>query len=456
MPDELLCATFNQDSTHVAVGTGSGWRIYACGPSFSPCQTGEPATVGVGAVQMLGTSSLVALAGGGSTAAASPKRLQMWNASAGKGIFELSFGTAVLRVLLNHTRLIVVLEAATHIYELSTMRQLHLLETANNPRGLAALSVDATAPSLCAILPGPALRAEGRVVLFDATHGHFLSTLAAHHSPIAAVALSASGEMLATASEKGTLIRVHAVPQGALLHVFRRGAMRATIQCLAFSVTSAEPPPRESGGGGDGGVAAAGGDVRRGAYLCASSSTGTVHVWRLLPHDERHGLGDGGGGGGARGSVDGGAAGGGAGAEGGGGLIQVLRRGAGAAAAPAGALGSVRSLVRTMASSVQAQRDIARVRLKLPPGATTMWCAVAIRDDALGGAAGGERDGARAALHVVTQRGAYYAYRLDLRGTSATGSRESSAGAARGGAAAGAGGGGGVLLLDERRLLEEG
>lgn len=210
---------FNQTATHLALGTETGWLIVACEP-FMPCQ--EAASPGgISAIQMLFASSLIALVGGGERAEDSPRRLRLWNSSTSSPVFELTFSSAILRVLMNRTRLLAVLEDATHVFELATMRLLHQLETAPNPRGVAALcSSDA---GICAVWPGgQAPGWAGRLTIFDASHGAPLTSIAAHHSNIACVALTAKGDLMATASEKGTVIRVHTVPAGACIHTFRR------------------------------------------------------------------------------------------------------------------------------------------------------------------------------------------------------------------------------------------
>jgi hypothetical protein len=48
--------------------------------------------------------------------------------------------------------------------------------------------------------------------------------------------------MLATASEKGTLVRVYDTPRGTLLHEFRRGADRAQVRVAPRTL----PPSRHS------------------------------------------------------------------------------------------------------------------------------------------------------------------------------------------------------------------
>lgn len=57
----------------------------------------------------------------------------------------------------------------------------------------------------------------------------------AHEGDLRAIALTADGTKLATASIKGTVIRVWDVASSACLQEFRRGVERTTITCLAWS-----------------------------------------------------------------------------------------------------------------------------------------------------------------------------------------------------------------------------
>jgi autophagy-related protein 18 len=78
----------------------------------------------------------------------------------------------------------------------------------------------------------------------------------AHDSPLAALGFSSTGTKVATASEKGTVIRVFLVDDGSKLYEFRRGVKRCvSISSLAFSMDS--------------------------NFLCCSSNTETVHVFKL-------------------------------------------------------------------------------------------------------------------------------------------------------------------------------
>lgn len=85
----------------------------------------------------------------------------------------------------------------------------------------------------------------------------------AHNHAIAAIALDSTGDLVASASEKGTLIRVHEVDSGRRVSELRRGADPADIHWITFS------PSINS---------EAGGNFNR---LAVSSDKGTVHIFTV-------------------------------------------------------------------------------------------------------------------------------------------------------------------------------
>jgi len=83
----------------------------------------------------------------------------------------------------------------------------------------------------------------------------------AHQSAVAAFTLNASGSLIATASEKGTVVKVFQRSDGQLLYRLRRSARPASIACLTFRH-----------------------DDR---FLAVSSSSFTVHIFKLDPATAR-------------------------------------------------------------------------------------------------------------------------------------------------------------------------
>ena len=443
-PRLLTAARFNQQATHLAFATSDAkWRIVNCYPSFQPCQV---SVGGCSVISMLFSSSLVALVGGGDRADDSPRRLKLWNACTQSSVFELTFASAILNVVMNKKRLLVVLEEAVHIFELGTMKLLTTLDTAPNPHGVCALSVNAEA-SLTAVLPsGTAPNWQGKLVIFDAAHAHPIRTLDAHQSRIQCVSIDYQGELMATASVKGTVVRVFQLSTGACLHKFRRGHAPATVHSLAFAVPSLSTIAGTSHSANTGhdihdGASAAASSLPASSpsamsttLLVAASSTGTIHVWRISSqtstttsssHDLAGGIQE-------NNAVSR------AGRKG----LTTLRR----------LLDSASVSASGVVASATAERDFARIRLKLPQNAN--WCCAAIYLDNQG--AGGQRDqvdhgwsaegktrqrcanhsprerlrGVRAFLYAATAQGNFYAYSLSSE----------------------LDGGGSCVLLDERQL----
>ena len=82
-----------------------------------------------------------------------------------------------------------------------------------------------------------------------------VNVVEAHRSPLSCIAMSSEGTILATASDKGTIIRVFSLPQAEKLYQFRRGSIPSSIYNMSFNLNS--------------------------TLLCVSSATDTVHIFRL-------------------------------------------------------------------------------------------------------------------------------------------------------------------------------
>eukprot|EP01108_Squamamoeba_japonica_P003874 TRINITY_DN3097_c0_g1_i1.p2 TRINITY_DN3097_c0_g1~~TRINITY_DN3097_c0_g1_i1.p2 ORF type:complete len:475 (-),score=237.79 TRINITY_DN3097_c0_g1_i1:328-1752(-) len=277
----LNSAIFSQTSKNLVVNRSDGASIFQCKP-FQECHTHE-SDGGVSVGSLWYDSSLLAVVGDGSApGGSSSRRLRLYNVAvdSDEPMCELDFLTPIIAVQMNRRRLVVVMETRMHVYELPYVRLLHSIDTALNARGLAVLasgdgsklaypqhgSTDepdnggvggATADALLKPSPPIALPSSGAgsVVLFDALRLQRVSLIRAHKGGIAALAINEKGSLLATASVRGTVIRVFALPSGTLRYACRRGSYAANIRCMAF----AHDAP----------------------LLCVASHTGTVHVFRV-------------------------------------------------------------------------------------------------------------------------------------------------------------------------------
>ncbi|KAB1263223.1 WD repeat domain phosphoinositide-interacting protein 2 [Camelus dromedarius] len=233
----------------LAVGSKSGYKFFSLSSVDKLEQIYECTdTEDVCIVERLFSSSLVAI-----VSLKAPRKLKVCHFKKGTEICNYSYSNTILAVRLNRQRLIVCLEESLYIHNIRDMKVLHTIrETPPNPAGLCALSIS----NEHCYLAYPGSATIGEVQVFDTINLRAANMIPAHDSPLAALAFDASGTKLATASEKGTVIRVFSIPEGQKLFEFRRGVKRCVSICsLAFSMD--------------------------GMFLSASSNTETVHIFKL-------------------------------------------------------------------------------------------------------------------------------------------------------------------------------
>lgn len=248
----LLCVNFNQDAKSLAVGHANGYILYKTADALESSivlddADTSPAMHDAIIVERLFNSSLIVI-----VSQKEPRIMNIYHFKSKNMICCHKFTKSVLNVKLNRDRVVVCLEDCIHIYVLKDMKPLHtILDTPLNRLGLIDLS-----PAGSSLIAYPASMEAGSVHIFDCMNLSAVNTFTVHDGPLACLRFNIEGTMLATASTKGTVIRVYSVPQGTRLFEFRRGMSRCvTIYSLAFSADS--------------------------TYLCSSSNTETVHVFKL-------------------------------------------------------------------------------------------------------------------------------------------------------------------------------
>lgn len=289
--DAINFITFNQDALCIALAMANGFKIFNCKPHFGKCfQFKKNESMGI--IEMLYTSSLLAVVSLGEEAGNSPKKLKILNIKRQSTICDLIFPSTILTVKLTKHHLVVLLEDQIYIYDISNMHLLHTIETSPNPNGLCTVSLEPNNGSYYLAYPsspktiahdslllngintngGPNSvqnniqsvsnspnRGISDVIIFNLTKLQPTSVIEAHKLTLAAMTLSSNGKLLATASDKGTIVRVFSVETGVKLYQFRRGTYPTHIYSLSFSFDD--------------------------KYVIATSSSETVHIFRL-GHEE--------------------------------------------------------------------------------------------------------------------------------------------------------------------------
>lgn len=236
--------SFSTDNNFLLVAHSSGFDIFQLNPfTPTPCYSNRKLG-GVQFAEQLGSTVLLALVGSGDQATFSPRTLKLFNSHFETSVSEngdFNAPTAIRRVKLNNKRLIVMLESRFYIYALEPQLQWRspLREDTmyKNPNGVCAFSRHDN--SLFAYPMIDKNQTEQHVVVvYDALTLHPKYSLVAHTSEIACLAFNRDATLLATASIKGTIIRVFDVQTKEKLYELRRGTYPAHITCIEFSSDS--------------------------------------------------------------------------------------------------------------------------------------------------------------------------------------------------------------------------
>ncbi|GAB9467103.1 hypothetical protein Gpo141_00004462 [Globisporangium polare] len=246
--NELLFVGFNQDSGCFACGTDTGFKIFNCDP-FKETFHRDFTNGGIGIVEMLFRCNILAIVGGGRNPRYPPNKVMIWDDHQSRNIGELSFRSEVKAVKLRRDRVVVVLQNKIYVYNFSDLKLVDHIETIANPKGLCALCPSTSNTVLAC--PGVS-RGTVRIELYDLRK---TTLITAHEAELSQICLNLEGTRLATASDKGTLIRIFDTQSGQIMQELRRGADRAEIYSICFSPNS--------------------------QLLACSSDKGTVHVFAM-------------------------------------------------------------------------------------------------------------------------------------------------------------------------------
>ncbi|XP_045150518.1 WD repeat domain phosphoinositide-interacting protein 4-like, partial [Echinops telfairi] len=214
-PRGVTSLRFNQDQSCFCCATATGVRVYNVEPLTARGQLAREQGGGAGLVEMLHRSNLLALVGGGGRAKFPEMSVVIWDdAREGRDakdklVLEFTFPQPVLAVRMRHDKIVTVLRRRIYVYSFPDRpRKLFEFDTRDNPAGLCDLCPGLEKQLL--VFPGHRC---GSLQLVDLAHANpgtssAPSAIHAHQSELACVSLNQPGTVVASASQKGTLIRL--------------------------------------------------------------------------------------------------------------------------------------------------------------------------------------------------------------------------------------------------------
>lgn len=246
-PTLINYISFNQDAACFTVGTNKGFRVYNSDPL--QLRFKRETLGGVRIVEALFKTNVIVFVGDGTDKLYPPTKVIIWDDAVGKMIGFVDSQTDIIQVRICKNKLLVVCRGHVYVYDLDTLKIINELDTCVNTYALGELSAN----TMIMVALSTKL---GHVHVCDYSEDPIKSfDLPCHDHPIRQIALSIDGQYLATASEKGTLIRIWNLRTKTNIQELRRGAAGADIQTIRFSQNM--------------------------KYLCIYSNTGTIHLCAL-------------------------------------------------------------------------------------------------------------------------------------------------------------------------------
>lgn len=147
----------------------------------------------------------------------------------------ISFGSKIIELILTNDQLLVILAKKTYVFMLDTLNCIDQISTCYNPKGLGAIPCADKPKNKLVVSPWK--NAGGLKVHYYLMSRIVETKIEAHQANICALAVNPLGTLIASASERGTIIRIFSAEGNHCLQELRRGTSQATIKELVFHPT---------------------------------------------------------------------------------------------------------------------------------------------------------------------------------------------------------------------------
>lgn len=244
----LLAISFNNDGTCVCFATKTNFNVFNTNPAirrFSSGKLGGNRTykytihvnklniwIGLRVVELYDTTSLAACVPSGNTPGSSPRKLILFDCVKNSSLSEVPFLSTIMDCYINGSNIVVILECEVQVYELASLTRIRVLPLASSSsESYKAVSVHSGESSMI-VIPNYG----GIVSVYNCTSSSvdLVCNIPAHKSSVVSSTFSPSGNVLATVSSTGTVIRIFSIPQGKLMATYRMSLTKALVTSISI------------------------------------------------------------------------------------------------------------------------------------------------------------------------------------------------------------------------------
>lgn len=244
--------SFNQDYTMFSIASERGFKIY---PTYPNSEYYEKNLHGsLSKCEMNYNSNLLALIGGGKLPKYNNKKVVIYNDEEERIECEFKFTTKVINVKFKENLLFIVCEKKIYVFDVNTSQNIDSFETTSNKRGIIAVNGSKNKTIMAHPIEFEDKPDKGYVGIKNYKTKKYFPLLV-HEEPISYMEMDYYGLLLATANDKGTIVRIHNCGDKTLLYECKRGKDKTVINFISFDI-----------------------DYK---YIGLSSEKGTIHIWKL-------------------------------------------------------------------------------------------------------------------------------------------------------------------------------
>ena len=222
-PSSILYISFNQDSSCISIGSETGFKIINTNPFLDLYYRDMKG--GIGIVEMLNNSNILALVGGGKNPKFPLNEFILWDEEKGEEIGKIKLKKDILNVKLKENKIYIVTSIKIYVFDYN-FNLIEAFET-KNPLGLISICYKED------ILAYPDKKIEGyiRIKNYDKKNNYYFR---AHKTPLSFIQINQEGNLISTSSLKGTIVRIYNLLNGILVKEVRRGTEGAFINYISF------------------------------------------------------------------------------------------------------------------------------------------------------------------------------------------------------------------------------
>ena len=263
---KMLCFSFNQDSSCFCIGTEKGFIIYKASPLNDYYI--RDLNGGVGLIAMFNNSNLVGIVGGGKRPYSALNKLVIWNDATSKPILEITVDFKIKNIKVKKSLIAIIGKKTIKIYYYNSLEDImnyidiDTITTPENKNGIFTMNTDPKKNIIAYLTKNIGeimIKTYFRKKNSDDENDYKIvsktQSISAHQSEVTVMSLDPKGDILASVSQKGSLIRLFDTSTGAFLKGLRRGNDSAEIYSINFDKTS--------------------------QYVLITSNKGTVHIFNI-------------------------------------------------------------------------------------------------------------------------------------------------------------------------------